>query len=52
VARCVAVEAGQYTIQKLSRLIGTLITNGARPRIVEALLTLILRWADRQYVMN
>jgi len=45
-----AEKASQYHIDKWPQLITMQITHDAGPKIVEALLTLILPWVYPQYI--
>ena len=46
-----AYEASQYPIYEWSQPIAKQITNDARPKIIDAPLTLILPWAYPQFVI-
>jgi len=50
-ARSFAYKASQYCMYEWSQPIAKQMTNDARPKIVEAPLTLILSWAYPQYVI-
>jgi len=47
-----AENASQYHISEPLQQSATQITNEARPKIIDALLTLILPWACPQYVIT
>jgi len=51
VALSVAYKASQYRIYRWPQPITTQITNDARPKIIDAPLTLILRWVYPQYLI-
>jgi len=46
-----AQNGGQYHIDEWPQMIAMQITNDARPKIIDAPLTLILPWAYPQYVI-